>query len=89
MTDIIFKNIFLRKECRSYVNLLINSIFNIQYEDLNNKSKIKNNELYSDNVLNKSCYTDVIVTYKNIDVIIEMNKFKTKTILEKNNKVSK
>ena len=53
--DTIFKNIFLTDECIPYLNLLINSIFNITNDNLNKFLIIKNCEIPM-TINNKSCY---------------------------------
>jgi len=78
--DIIFKNCFLDYECKPYLIKLINLIFNFNYKNI----IIKNNELASGSVSNKSSFTDLICSNENIDFIIEMNNSKSNSILEKN-----
>ena len=78
--DIIFKNCFLDYDCKPYLIKLINLIFNFNYKNI----IIKNNELASGKIKDKSSFTDLICSNGNIDFIIEMNNNKSNTILEKN-----
>ena len=78
--DIVFKNCFLYEDCKYYLVKLLNLIFNLECEDI----IIKNNELKSDNLKDKSSFTDLICSKGNIDYIIEMNNFRSNMILEKN-----
>jgi len=78
--DIIFKNCFLDYNCKPYLIKFINLLFNINYKDI----IIKNNELASGSIKDKSSFTDLICSNGNIDFIIEMNNNKSNSILEKN-----
>ena len=77
--DIIFKNCFLDYNCKPYLIKLINLLFNLNYKDI----IIKNNELASGSVRDKSSFTDLICSNGSIDYIIEMNNYKGNSILEK------
>ena len=78
--DIIFKNCFLDYNSKSYLIKFLNLVFNLKYNDI----FIKNNELASGKIRDKSSFTDLICSKDNIDYIIEMNNSKSNTILEKN-----
>lgn len=78
--DIIFKNCFLSYEGKRYLIKLINLIFNFNYKNI----IIKNNELASGGIKDKSSFTDLICSNDNVDFIIEMNNNKSNSILEKN-----
>jgi len=78
--DIIFKNCFLNYNCKPYLIKLINLLFNLNYKNI----IIKNNELASGKIKDKSSFTDLICSNGNVDFIIEMNNYKGNSILEKN-----
>ena len=82
--DNVFKNVFLNELCKPYLCLLLSKIYNLNYDNLLNNLSIRNNELPSNEVKGKSCFTDLICHYKNIDFIIEMNGFKLEHTIHKN-----
>ena len=82
--DNIFKNIFLNDKCKPYLCLLLSKVCNLNYDSLLNELRIINNELPSNEVNRKGCFTDLIMHYKNTDYIIEMNGFKLSHTLHKN-----
>jgi len=82
-SDCIYKKVFLNESNKSYLNLLISLILNINYKDLCNNSYLSNNEIPANN--KRSSFADLILKYRNKNIIIEMNKNKTNAIIEKNN----
>ena len=81
--DNIFKLIFLSKEAKKYLVLLIHVILGYSYEDLENNIYFGNIE-FPNNINNKSSYSDLVCKYKKTDIIIEMNNENSKKLLNKN-----
>ena len=83
--DIIFKNVFLNINSLNYICLLLSKIYNISFDNLIKECVIINGEITNKNIEKKSSYTDLVLRYKNIDFIIEMNYREKDYTLEKNN----
>ena len=82
--DIIFKKVFLKNDSKKYLCLLISNVFDISYKDLFTESILINGELPSKNLEKRSSYTDIVLRFRNIDFIIEMNYHTGNYIVEKN-----
>ena len=83
--DIIFKKVFLRNNSINYLCLLISYIFKINYDSLIKESILINTEIPSKNIEIRSSNSDIVLRYRNIDFIIEMNYHIKNYTVEKNN----
>ena len=82
--DTFFKRIFLSEVGKNYMCKILSILFDLDYLDMINNTKIINTEYPRNNIKIKSSMSDAIYKYKNKIFIIEMNKTYTKESLYKN-----